>query len=121
MFAGGIILAITLMSFSVWLFRTEQIGWPNEKLDAPEDQIYRSRRTRSRRRVNALFFVCGVFILIATTATPDRQGWWIGGWMSAMMVLLTILLLACFDVLRTVLHHRDRAERHRRQHRQHRT
>lgn len=115
MFAGGLILATTLMCFSVWLFRSEQIGWPNEDLSDPIDQVYRSRRARARRRVNVLFFVCGILILVATLATPDRRGWWIGGWMSATLTLFTILVLAFFDILRTWLHHRSRADRLRRQ------
>ena len=115
MYAGGLILATTLMCFSVWLFRSEQLGWPNEDLSNPIDQTYRARRTRARRRVNALFFLCGVLILVATLATPDRRGWWIGGWTSATLTLFTILVLAFFDVIRTLLHQRNRADRLRRQ------
>ena len=118
MFAGGLILAMTLMGFSVWLFHTEKVGWPNDELNDPLDQEYLSRRTRSRRRVNSLFFVCGLMILAATWATPERQTWWISCWMSAMLVLLTILVLASFDVVRTLLHHRNRIDRMRRQRRQ---
>lgn len=114
MFAGSLILALTLMGFSVWLFHSEKVGWPNEELSDPVDQDYRRRRTRARRRVNGLFFVCGLMILGATWATPERQVWWISCWMSAMLVLLTILVLASFDVLRTVLHHRNRMDRIRR-------
>ncbi|SMP77062.1 hypothetical protein SAMN06265222_12280 [Neorhodopirellula lusitana] len=111
MFAGGLILSITLMAFSVWLFRSERLGWPNDELDEPIDQDYRSRRRRGRRVVNALFFLCGLLILLATWATPDNRTWWITGWMSATLVLLTILVFAGFDVLRTLLHHRRRIHR----------
>ncbi|EMI54765.1 hypothetical protein [Rhodopirellula sallentina] len=113
MFAGGLIIAATLMFFSVWLFRTEQIGWPNDSFDDPVDEIYLRRRTRSRRRVNALFFLCGLLILVATLATPERRVWWIACWMSAMLVLCTIVALAGIDVVRTMLHHRRRLEQMR--------
>ncbi|MFG0290786.1 MAG: hypothetical protein ACF8CQ_21625 [Rhodopirellula sp. JB044] len=113
MFAGGLIIAATLMFFSVWLFRTEQIGWPNDSFDDPVDETYLRRRTRSRRRVNALFFVCGLLILVATLATPERRVWWIACWMSAMLVLCTIVALAGIDVVRTMLHHRRRLEQMR--------
>lgn len=111
MFAGGIILATTLMFFSVWLFRTEKIGWPNDSFDDPSDETYLRRRSRSRRKVNVLFFVCGLLILAATLATPERRALWIGCWMSAMLVLMTIVGLAGLDVFRTMLHHRNRIER----------
>jgi hypothetical protein len=115
MFAGGLILSITLMCFSVWLFRTERLGWPNDTRDDPSDQTYLDKRSRSRRRVNALFFVCGLMILLATLATPDRRSLWIGCWMSAVLVLWTIMALAGLDVLRTMLHHRGRIDRMRKE------
>lgn len=111
MFAGGLILSITLMCFSVWLFRTERLGWPNDTCDDPSDELYLTRRSRSRRRVNGLFFLCGLMILLATLATPDRRALWIGCWMIAMLVLWTVMALAGLDVLRTMLHHRGRLDR----------
>lgn len=115
MFTGGLILATTLMFFSVWLFRTEQLGWPNDCFDDPSDKRYLHRRSRSRRRVNVLIFLCGLLILFATLATPDRRTLWIGLWMCAMLVLVTIVALASLDGIRTVLHHRNRLERLRQQ------
>lgn len=111
MFVGGLILATTLMLFSVWLFRTEHLGWPNDSFDDPSDELYLQRRSRSRRRVNVLFFLCGLLILFATLATPEHRALWIGFWMCALLVLLTIVGLAALDVLRTMLHHRNRIER----------
>tara|TARA_A100001391_G_scaffold173773_1_gene135930 strand:- start:74 stop:436 length:363 start_codon:yes stop_codon:yes gene_type:complete len=113
MFAGGLILSATLIFFSVWLFRSEKIGWPDDAYDDPVDEEYLRRRSRSRRRVNALFFVCGLLVLGATLATPDRRVFWIGCWMSAMVVLCTIVALATLDVVRTMLHHRHRIDRMR--------
>jgi len=111
MFEGGLILSTTLICFSVWLFRTEKIGWPNDSFDGPVDELYLRRRSRSRRRVNVLFFLCGLFILGATLATPEHRSWWVGCWMCAMLVLMTIVALAGLDVVRTMLHHRQRIER----------
>ncbi len=111
MFAGGLILAATLIFFSVWLFRSEQLGWPNDAYDDPADEAYLRRRSRSRRHVNVMFFLCGLLILGATMATPDRRELWLGCWMSAVLVLLTIVALAGLDVARTMLHHRHRIDR----------
>lgn len=111
MFAGGLILATTLMIFSVWLFRTERLGWPNDSFDDPSDELYLQRRSRSRRRVNVLFFLCGLLILFATLATQECWVLWVACWASAMLVLLTIVALAALDVLRTMLHHRNRIEK----------
>ena len=113
MFAGGLIISCTLMLFAVWLHRTEKIGWPNDTFDDPDDRLYLERRSRSRRRVNALFFFCGLLIFAATLATPERRAFWIAGWLCAMLVLCTILVLAGFDILRTMLHHRHRIGRAR--------
>lgn len=115
MFAGGLILASTLIFFSGWLFRSEQLGWPNDVYDDPVDDEYLRRRSRSRRCVNALFFVCGLLVLGATLATPDRRALWIGCWMSAMLVLCTIVAMAALDVVRTMLHHRQRTARRRKE------
>lgn len=115
MFAGGLILAATLMFFSVWLFRSEHLGWPNDSYDDPADEKYLRRRSRSRRRVNALFFLCGLLVLGATLATPDRRVLWIGCWMCAVLVLCTIVALATLDAVRTMLHHRYRIDRMRKE------
>ncbi|TWT56516.1 hypothetical protein CA85_40480 [Allorhodopirellula solitaria] len=115
MFAGGLILAATLIFFSIWLFRSEQLGWPNDVYDDPADELYLRRRSRSRKRVNALFFVCGLLVLAATLATPEHRVFWIGCWMSAMVVLCTIVALAALDIVRTMLHHRHRLDRMRKE------
>lgn len=113
MFAGGLILAATLIFFSGWLFRSEQLGWPNDTHDDPIDDEYLRRRSRSRRCVNTLFFVCGLLVLGATLATPERRALWIACWMSAMLVLCTIVALAVLDVARTMLHLRRGIDRRR--------
>ncbi|MEM6978408.1 MAG: hypothetical protein AAF539_01990 [Planctomycetota bacterium] len=91
------------MAFAVWLQRTETIGWPQESFD-DDDADYRRRRRRARLRVNVLFFICGLLILVATLAGNARAAIWAGCWLSVMAVLMVILLLACLDVWRTYRH-----------------
>ncbi|PHQ32665.1 hypothetical protein [Rhodopirellula bahusiensis] len=110
MFAGGLVLASTLIFFAVWLQRSEQIGWPHERFDEDIDQPYMKRRRRSRKRVNFLFLVSGVLVLVATLATPRNHAVWLSCWISVMLVLLTILLLAGLDALRTIRHLRHRLD-----------
>ncbi|MCC9641044.1 hypothetical protein LOC71_02075 [Rhodopirellula sp. JC740] len=108
MFAGGLILACTLIGFAIWLQRSEQVGWSRHRFDEEADRPYMVRRWRSRRQVNFLFLVCGVLILVATLASPARRALWLACWSSVMLVLVAILFLAGLDALRTVRHMRHR-------------
>ena len=108
MFAGGLLLAATLMSFALWLQWNERQGWPNESYDNERDRKYLNQRMRSRRRMNYLLFACGVLILVSTFATPERQAIWIACWMSVSVTLLTIIGLAGLDFLRTHRYHKHK-------------
>lgn len=117
MFAGGIVLALTLMLFAVWLQRSEQLGWPHQNAERrmseavrAMEQEYLVRRRRGRRRVNSLFFLCGLLILIATFATPERNVIWLACWFSVIAMLLTIVVLAGVDVFRTYRYFRRRVK-----------
>ncbi|EMB15519.1 hypothetical protein [Rhodopirellula sp. UBA1907] len=110
MFAGGLVLASTLIFFAVWLQRSEQVGWSHERFDEEIDQSYMQRRRRSRKRVNFLFLVCGVLVLVATLATPKNHAVWLSCWISVMLSLMTILMLAGLDALRTMRHVRHRLD-----------
>lgn len=110
MFAGGLILSLTCMAFAVWLQRTESIGWPAETRRDQADEAYLRRRGRARLRVNVLFFLCGVLILVATLATPARGAIWAACWLSVTVVLMTVVFLAVLDIWRTLRHQRRKLD-----------
>tara|TARA_R110002049_G_scaffold4601_5_gene32118 strand:- start:171513 stop:171872 length:360 start_codon:yes stop_codon:yes gene_type:complete len=106
MFASGMILAVTLIAFACWLHVNEMRGWANESYDSDLDKEYLSRRTRARRRVNLIIGGCGVLILVATIAGPGPV--WIAAWMSVSIGLLTVVMLAVLDAIRTHRYHRKK-------------
>jgi len=108
MFAGGLVLATTLLSFAVWLQWNERLGWPGESYQEDDDQEYLTIRFRSRRRIHWIIGLCGVLILVATLAGPDSTRVWIGSWSIVMIALSTVVLLAMLDALRTHRHHRHK-------------
>ncbi len=101
MFASHIILGVTLISFSAWLQWTETQGWPNESREKESDAEYLRRRMRSRRRVNIIFAICGLLILMASVAGPRL---FLVAWMSVTFALMAVVVLAAADVLRTRRH-----------------
>ncbi len=114
MFAGGLLLSMTLIGFAIWLQWNEQVGWPGEAEATDDERDYRTRRARSRRRVNALFLLCGVAVLVATLATPRNGAVWAACWLSVLATLVTILLLASLDTVRTLRHFRGKLDDRRR-------
>ena len=113
MFASGMILSITLIGFAWWLQRNEQLGWPQESYDSELDKDYLARRRKSRRRVNALIAICGLLIFVATVAGPGPV--WLAAWMSVSVGLLTVVILALLDALRTHRYQRKKLPEIRRQ------
>jgi hypothetical protein len=99
MFASQMILAVTCLAFAGWLHWNERQGWPNESYDRQDDEVYLNRRMRSRRRVHALFALCGLLIATAAIAGPGRI--FIAAWLTVSLVLMTVVLLAALDALRT--------------------
>ncbi|TWU47107.1 hypothetical protein Poly59_60810 [Rubripirellula reticaptiva] len=100
MFAGSLILAVTLMVFAAWLQFNEQRGWGDEddcKTDL--DKQYHKRRSRSRRRTNLMVGICGLLILIAAFVGPGPV--WIAAWLCVLLCMVTVIGLAALDVLRT--------------------
>lgn len=98
MIISHIILGVTLVGFAVWLQWTERRGWPNESFDSELDASYFNQRMRWRRRVNAIFAICGVLILSANVAGPR---WFVIAWMLVILGLLAVMVLAGFDAIRT--------------------
>ncbi len=112
MFAGGLILAFTLIGVAGWLQWTESVGWPHEPLGTDDlsnrnqgdHDFYRARK-RSRLYVNSLIAICGGLILLATLAGPARAMIWASAWTAVAFVLMVVVVLAVFDGLRSYHHH----------------
>ncbi|TWT80932.1 hypothetical protein CA13_23790 [Planctomycetes bacterium CA13] len=102
MFAGSILIGLTLLGFAVWLHLNERRGWGNESFDDEEDRQYLSQRKRARAWVNSIFAVCGIAVLVAAVVGPGPV--WIGVWMSVAVGLMTIVILAGLDAIRTLRH-----------------
>jgi Flp pilus assembly protein TadB len=99
MFAGSMVLGITVLSFAAWLHWNDIQGWPNEPYKTEVDNQYLARRKRSRKRIHIIIAACGVFILVAAIAGPGPI--WVAAWMSVILALLTVIILALFDAFRT--------------------
>lgn len=105
MFAGGLILSITIIAFALWLHWNERANWGERDFHSKTDQAYLRARTRSRRVVHALFLVCGILIFVSTIATPERRIVWLLSWAVVTVLLLSIVMLAGIDALRTHRYH----------------
>lgn len=100
MFAGSLILAVTLIAFAIWLQFNEQHGWGDEQaLETDLDHQYYRRRGRSRRRTNVVIGCCGILILVAAFVGPGPI--WIAVWASVLVGLVIVIGLATLDALRT--------------------
>ncbi|EMI22689.1 putative membrane protein [Rhodopirellula maiorica SM1] len=113
MFAGSLVIGITLLAFAIWLHWNEHRGWANESPQGALDQHYFASRMRSRRWVHLLFAFCGVLVIVAAFAGPGRI--WIGCWMSVMVALLVIMVLAAVDAFRTLRYQSKKKPEIRRQ------
>jgi Flp pilus assembly protein TadB len=100
MFAGSIVLSITLLAFAGWLQWNEHHGWDDDEPRLTDlDRHYFQRRGRSRRRTNGILALCGVLILVAAFAGPGLI--WMAAWMCVTVALATVVGLAGLDALRT--------------------
>ena len=106
MFASGMILSITLIGFAWWLQVNELRGWANESYDSELDKEYLTRRMKARRRVNVIIGICGLLIFAATLAGPGF--FWVAAWMSVSVGLMTVVILALLDAVRTQRYHRKK-------------
>ena len=113
MFEGSIVIGVTLLSFAIWLHWNERRGWAHESLDDDLDHRYFASRLRSRRWVHLLFALCGILVIVAAFAGPGRV--WIGCWMSVMVALLVIMVLAGVDAFRTLRYQSKKKPEIRRQ------
>jgi len=112
MFAGGLLLAATLLFFAGWLQWTEHHGWPHESADCEADYVYLAKRKRSRSLVNAMIGICGLLILVATFAGVGLI--FAAAWSIVSLMLMVIVALAMLDAFRTHRHHQEKMRELRR-------
>ncbi len=105
MLVGGLLLGATLIGFALWLHLNERQGWPGEADDSELDQNYLARRRRGRRRMQWLIGGCGVLIIVAAVGGPQTPRLWIGCWLTVVLTLMTVIVLAGFDAFRTQRYH----------------
>ena len=116
MFAGSLVLSITLIAFAVWLQWNEKHGWPQEfdevnramhpLVGTELDREYYASRGRSRRRIHVIIGICGALILIAAIAGGGLV--WLVAWSCVMVALMGVVLLALLDAVRTHRYHRSK-------------
>ena len=99
MFAGSLVMGVTVLCFAAWLHWNDIQGWPNESFKSELDNQYRRRRSRSRTRIHMIIAACGVLIIVAAFAGPGPV--WVAAWMSVTAALMTVVVLAGFDAIRT--------------------
>jgi len=113
MFASQMILSATCIGFALWLHWNERQGWPNESYDSKLDKDYLRRRMRSRRRVHLLFGGCGVLMAVAAVAGPGRI--FVAAWTIIALALMTVVMLAALDALRTQRYDKQKMKELRKQ------
>jgi len=116
MFVGGLLLSATLIGFAAWLHFNERDGWAYEQKRGRQlstDTQYLARRKRSRNCVHFLFALCGVLILIASVAGPGLV--FVAAWSCVAFALMTVMVLAMLDGIRTHVYHRDKLPEIRRE------
>ena len=103
MFEGSLVLGTTLVGFAWWLHWNDTRGWPDESFKTELDNQYLASRTRSRRRIHWIIGACGALILLAAFTGPGAV--WVAAWMTVMVALMTVVVLAGLDALRTHRYH----------------
>ena len=99
MFAGSLILGITLIAFAAWLHYQDTEGWPSDNFTTDLDKTYHKRRTRSRRRIHVILAGCGVAAIVA--AFWGLGPVWVAMWSVVMVSLVVVVALAGMDALHT--------------------
>ncbi len=108
MLAGSLLIGFTVIAVAIWLEYNDSLGWPiedkREQSDPSQaDARYRKLRRRWRRIVHAILAVCGALMAAAGLAGPGR--FWISAWTAVALLLMTIIVLALCDALRTHRHY----------------
>lgn len=103
MFAGSLLMGITVLCFAAWLQWNDSQGWPNESFKTDLDHRYHTRRSRARKRIHFIIAASGILIIVAAFAGPGPV--WVAAWMCVTVALLTVVVLAGVDAFRTHRYH----------------
>ena len=112
MFAGSLLLAVTVTGFAVWLQMNESRDWPKAAASELETK-YRKKRFRWRSFIHNMLIVAGGLIAVAGFAGAGRI--WVVCWASVMVILLLVMMLAIIDGFRTRRYLKQRLPEIRRQ------
>ncbi len=74
MFAGSLVMGVTVLCFAAWLHWNDTQGWPNESFNSELDHQYRRRRSRSRKRIHMIIAACGILIMSPHSRVRGRFG-----------------------------------------------
>ncbi len=111
MLAGSLLLGFTVILVGYWLEYNDLQGWPSESdYDVndvnPQNIRYRVLRRRWRRVVHVMLAISGALMASAGVAGLGR--FWIAAWTSVALLLMSIIVIAVGDAIRTARHHRRR-------------
>jgi len=115
-FTGSFVIGLTLIGFAAWLHWNDTHGWPNEDFVTELDNNYHTERSKARRRIHLIIGCCGVIAVVAGVAGPASVVIWILSWLCVMIALMTVVILAGFDALRTHRYHIAKLPEIRRKH-----
>jgi hypothetical protein len=114
MFAGSLIIGLTVIMVAVWLEHGDsigasmlarrndaQVGDGDAPAKSPDGRYHRLRR-RWRKVIHALLATCGGLMIAAGWAGPGR--FWIAAWTAVVILMMCIVVLAFADALRTHQH-----------------
>jgi len=115
MLAGSLLMGFTVIAFAIWLEYNDGLGWPeeNERAVKPtdHDERYHHLRRRWRRVVHALIATCGA--LMAAAGLAGLGPFWIACWTAVAILLLSVIMIAMGDAIRTQRYFRAKLHRHR--------
>jgi hypothetical protein len=116
MLAGSLLIGAVVIAVAFWLEYNDRMGWPNEQerehgSSNTRDDRYRMLRRRWRRTVHIIIAVCGALMASAGVAGPGR--YWIAAWTAVALLMMTIIVLAMGDAIRTHRYYADKLRRQR--------
>ena len=114
MFVGGLLLGIALICLAGWLDGNERRVRKARDDDSQLDREYLDRRGRRRSSLHQLLLACGVLILVASLAGPRYPIFWITSWLAVSLALLSVIVLAAVDAVRTRRYHASKLSEIRR-------
>ncbi len=118
MLAGSLLIGFAVIMVALWLEYNDSRGWPSEQklereteLQAQGERDLKYLKTRRRwRKVNhVIFALCGA--LMASTGLAGRGAYWVSAWTAVSILMLSIILIALVDAIRTQRHYASKIAR----------